>query len=202
MSDTQLNERLVYPWKPDDGVSPSDKMRRTLIRSAAKTRQALKSWGIIDWISFFIPCVAWLRTYQWRNWLAVGHNLLRPRPRSLHARFLCSMHSLGCTQRSYPLVVLISCDSLPYRTMLSLASPSASWSSPKAWHTPPPPACPRCSASTGRSCPASSTAASAPRGSWQSAPWPSPRCSLPPTSTASSHAARRSATPTHRAPPS
>ena len=31
------------------------------------------SWGIIDWISFFVPCVAWLRTYQWRNWLAVGH---------------------------------------------------------------------------------------------------------------------------------
>ena len=35
--------------------------------------QGLMSWGIIDWISFFVPCVAWLRTYQWRNWLAVGH---------------------------------------------------------------------------------------------------------------------------------
>ena len=72
VSDTQINERLVYPWRPDDGISPSDKMRRTLARSAAKTQQALRSWSFVDWISFFIPCVAWLRTYQWSNWLGVG----------------------------------------------------------------------------------------------------------------------------------
>lgn len=43
---------------------------------ACRANEVINTWTWLDWLSFFLPCVGWLRTYPWSRWLLVSMSLL------------------------------------------------------------------------------------------------------------------------------
>ncbi|KAG1664415.1 hypothetical protein FOA52_009737 [Chlamydomonas sp. UWO 241] len=61
-----------YPWKLEDPTlagGPANLLRKEVARTAQRTKEAFRSWSVLDWAGFFIPAVVWLRTYKWKKWL-------------------------------------------------------------------------------------------------------------------------------------
>jgi len=42
----------------------------TLIEDTrAEWAKETKGWGVYEWFGYYIPCLIWLRKYNWRSWL-------------------------------------------------------------------------------------------------------------------------------------
>eukprot|EP00195_Chlamydomonas_chlamydogama_P003258 CAMPEP_0202921966 /NCGR_PEP_ID=MMETSP1392-20130828/77673_1 /ASSEMBLY_ACC=CAM_ASM_000868 /TAXON_ID=225041 /ORGANISM="Chlamydomonas chlamydogama, Strain SAG 11-48b" /LENGTH=735 /DNA_ID=CAMNT_0049615567 /DNA_START=253 /DNA_END=2460 /DNA_ORIENTATION=- len=64
------HNRLVYPWQHDrDDEGPKDALYRIFTKTKSKAKEAAATWTIMDYLSFFIPCLEWLRTYKWSKWI-------------------------------------------------------------------------------------------------------------------------------------
>jgi len=60
--------KLVYPY-PDDDDTPKDMLTRFVTKKHKHFKEATTSWTWLDWVSFWLPCIGWLRTYQWSRWI-------------------------------------------------------------------------------------------------------------------------------------
>lgn len=66
-----MNARKAATLKLYGSITPltSEPM---LCCSYLPTSKETKGFTWLDWFGFFLPCVAWLRTYDVRNWLMVS----------------------------------------------------------------------------------------------------------------------------------
>eukprot|EP00798_Chlamydomonas_sp_ICE-L_P032252 gene32252-16818_t len=61
---------LNYPWEVENEQDrPSDLLQRHAVHMKKKYREACATFGFLDWLQVILPCVSWLRTYKWKQWL-------------------------------------------------------------------------------------------------------------------------------------
>lgn len=46
-----------------------DEATRVLHRQKTNYTRGMKDFSTFDWFAYFIPCLRWLRTYRWKDWL-------------------------------------------------------------------------------------------------------------------------------------
>lgn len=146
-----MRQQVSYPISEGTETSKlGPEAREFLTHRTATLKQQYRAYGWLDWAAVVLPCIAWLRKYNFRRNLLV--RLLLHMLRAVAVPCLCAhpLHSLMLLCTVHTDCAKMRCNtssSGSYRSVHRSTSlpdcPSAPWWSRRACHTPGSQACPR-----------------------------------------------------------